>query len=603
LFCRYREADEFTSLTLDRKTETTLSGAIPADTSGSLSLEYYFAAKAGETIVYLPALAPEELFKIPGEKAEALPAAKPKPEAAKPEVPAAEAPTAAPFPLSFTSSLQYEAYNSAGSSAEPFTHFESLSLAYRYNKDRLALDLNARATFTGNPPAGGSNFDLPGLALSLKTGTHGLMAGDLSLNESEFSVSGLGRRGLEYRYDDRKLYLHAFTANSQQLSGFKGIGVPPSANALYGGAAGFSLFEGGVNLKAVFITGKDDPFKAGNGGFWPLAAPRQGNVFAVAEESALFSGRFRLNAEFASSNYDKDTQDAEDAVSDSAWRVSAGFRTGKFEIGGGYRRLGRDFNSIAQPFFTADRAGMNAQASLTLESFRLSARIANERNNVEDDPNVSTARNTTGGADLSLKLGRSAELQFGYDRSWQKAGPDQLLLAEEELLKSGFRGSLNINPSPSVGLMFSAQAENVTCEKAPEKDGQTFGLNFGASFRAGERFTFNPAFNYNRYENAFTKEAGEKPYSLGVFASGQMYLVPQFVSLSFTGSYNWAELPGGDVTHTTAIDGGFNVERRRLGGFATFMLSIHGSLMKTASGGLSLPAETRIFVKADIALN
>ncbi|MGB9006864.1 MAG: hypothetical protein WCB96_14160 [Candidatus Aminicenantales bacterium] len=592
-FYRYQEGGEFTSLTLDRKTETSFSGAIPADTSGGLSLEYYFAAKAGESIVYLPAQTPEEVFKIPGKTGEALPAA-------KPEIPAAEAPPAAPFPLSFTSSLQYELSKSTGSSTEPFTHFESVSLAYQYCKDRLSLDLNARATFTGNPPTGSSKSDLPGLALSLKTRAHALSAGDLSLNESEFSATGIGRRGLEYRFDDGRFYVHAFMANSQQLSGFKGIGVPPSANALYGGVAGFSLFQGGLNLKAIFITGKDDPFKAGNGGFWPLAAPRQGNVLAVAEESSLFSGRFRLNAEFASSRYDKDTQDAEGAISDSAWRISAGYRTDKFEIGGGYRRLGPDFNSIAQPFFTADRAGMNASAALTLESFRLSARFANERNNVGDDPNVSTSRNTTGGADLGISIGRSADLQVGYDRTWQKAGPDQFFLGNEELLKSGLRGSLVINPSPSTGLTFSAQLENVTCKQAPEKDGRSFGLNFGASFRAGERFTFNPALSYNLYDNVST---GEKTHSQGVFASGNLYLVPAFVSLSFTGSYNRAALPGGDVTQTTAFEGGLNLERRGLGGFATIILSIGGSFVKNVGGGVSSPADTRIFVKADIALN
>ena len=51
-------------------------------------------------------------------------------------------------------------------------------------------------------------------------------AGDVSVNQTEFTTSYLNRRGLRFEMNGQSVYMNAFFTNSQQKTGFDGYGIP-----------------------------------------------------------------------------------------------------------------------------------------------------------------------------------------------------------------------------------------------------------------------------------------------------------------------------------------------------------------------------------------
>ena len=200
------------------------------------------------------------------------------------------------------------------------------------------------------------------MTVSVVHDRHSLKAGDVNITESEFTVQGLGRRGLEYAYSGAKASVHVFDINSQQPRGFDGFGIPRAALNIFGGAVGTKLLKDTVSLKAVYLSGKDDPTRGVNvSESYFNARGRKGSVFALVEETSLFQNKLTLGAEYARSDYDGDIGDQSGSRRDSAWRVGGTFQSGIVQAGAVYRSIGGAFNPIGFQYFCERPKGSRGQ--------------------------------------------------------------------------------------------------------------------------------------------------------------------------------------------------------------------------------------------------
>jgi hypothetical protein len=555
-------------------------------------IEYYLFCKANGQIRYLPEKIPDNLFTVlasgPG-SGQATPVA--------PETPSK--PVSQPFPLHADASIETRFNDQSGASttADP-SHTENLRLNYRLQKSNFNLELQSRASYSNLLVTGQTAFDLPDLRLAVSSRAHALRLGDIAPSESELTIGGMGRRGLEYIYDDQRFYAHLFTGSTQQLRGFKGFGIPDAAASLYGGAAGFTLFHG-LSLKTVYITGEDDPALGGNIGFAPFYShKRKGSVLAVIGQSQLWRERLTLTAEYAKSSFDADTEDAAGETPGTAVRVGGALKLGSFDFRAGYKDVAAEFNSIAQPFFLNDRKGYDAAAGVTLSVFRLSGALAFETTNTAHDPALIAARDFRRQADISWQFKADSSLRFGYSASRQDARLNDNPVLQGNLNREGFTAGLSLGLSPSFRFGIDARSDALKSADNPLLEGNSLGVNLNTSWLAADRFQMSLTGGISQTENT---ASGEKATLYNIFLNGDVTLIARLLSLNGTGSYSRYDLLGPDDSKSFSIDGGICFHMKRFLPLGDIVLSLRGGYFSTAIAGVTTH-DSRLFLRSDISL-
>ncbi len=591
-FYKYDGLEDFNAETLAKKDDniysfTFDSGSLPAQT-----VEYYFAFKSGGKIQYLPENFRDNLFRITGSGKPVVPITPGKvPEIKKEE-------KLSSFRIGLNGHAETSLVDdNAGSGDFQTQHTENLKLQYQYQKSDLNIRVESRLSYSSLPVQNEDDFDLPDLKASIGIKNSHFNLGDISFNESRFSVNGIGRRGMEYVFDNQKLYFHVFTFNTQQLKGFKGFGIPETGTAAYGGALGYSFFSRALSLKLVYLSGKDDPELGANVVFSDIFKKSEGSIIALLADGRFLKNKLRLESEFAFSDYDRDTEDDQDAVTSKAWRVGGNFSQGIFSLSGEYRFLGNDFNSVAQPFMVNDRQGLDTRLGFNLKKFSLSGRYFYERNNTDNDPAVETARNNEGSVELSWKFIPRATLRLGYNRGIQNLPVTPLITIEEELFRESYSAMLDFNLGKGASFNLAFRHDDISCEQAPEQDGNSYNLNSGITWVQGQRLSLNAYIGLSRTIRPATDEE-IKLYT--AFLSGNVYFIPRILFLSFSGSYASTGITGSDTSEIYSLDSGLNLEIRNIFKTGRIVITLSGFYRHTDFTG-TLESNTGALLKCDFS--
>ncbi len=603
-FVRPAGAEEFTAVPMttgpDRAFEARLDPA--AYPSG---FEYYLALKSAGRIGYLPPGVPSDVF-----KAAPAPGAKPPEPSTAPPVPSAPQPSESPTPPAATRKTEIHAgldgfvdgvlagktEGALDRSAVRTDETARLDVAVRGASSELTAQM--RATYSTAPLAGQDRFDLPGFLVTATMGHGKAQAGDIVISESEFSVSGLGRRGLDLAFDDQRLYARVFAVNTEQPFGFKGFGVPRSAAGAYGGAAGASLFRSAVSLKAVYLTGRDDPALGANLGFGALLKPREGWTLALVEDTRLFSGRLNLGGEYALSRVDRDLTTPGGARDGRAWRVRASYAGPVVDAAAGYRNIDPDFDTVAQPFFVNGRETYEAGAGVTVKTVRIAGRYSGEEADLGDESLAFLARDRAGSVELSWQFAPGGALRVDWTTRRQSAVRNAINLLEGELRRRGVSAGVQWTASPGLMLNLSAVQDTIYAREAPGRPGRSFGLNLSGFVRGGERLSLTPAFGWTRTRNPLT---GGETTALTAFGSATWYVVAGRLYLSASGGASRMDLETGGRFTSVNLESGLNYDIRNLAGMGRAVLSLLGSAVTSRFPGGNR-TDARLLARVDFSL-
>ncbi|HNX97812.1 MAG TPA: hypothetical protein PKK12_09040, partial [Candidatus Aminicenantes bacterium] len=507
--------------------------------------------------------------------------------------------SAPPFPIKLDGSAEHQ-FRETGEAelSRDLNHTENLRLEDHQQLGTVALDLRSRATCSNQLVPERTRADLPDLMVSLTTGAHALRLGDIAPVESELTIGGAGRRGLEYLFDNQRLYFHLFTGSTQQLSGFKGFGIPKASAGIFGGAAGFTLFQR-FGLKAIFVTGQDDPTLAVNtGSIASLSQPRKGNVLAVTGRTTLWQDRLSLTMEYAQSRFDPDTTDGSGEVKDAALQISSSLRLGILDLQAGYRDIGRNFQPIAQSIFVNDRRGANAAAGITLGKFRWSGSLALEKTNTDDDPTLIAAKDLRRQVDFSWQFGSMSSFRLGYSASRQDARLNDDPVMQGNMNQEGLTAGLGLGLSRTLQLNLDARFDRLKNADDPSLEGDSLSLNLGLLWQSPERFLWSSALGLTQTKN---KASGERGKLITVSCTGNVTLVARLLSLNATGAYFRNDLAGPNDSDTLGVDGGISLNLRRLVHIGDVIVSLRGGLNSATTAGQKVHS-SRLFLRGDVSL-
>jgi hypothetical protein len=592
LFFRVPGVEGFQVRPLEKAGRNAFVLAFDTSTLPAASFDYYLEAWKGEVRVQSPAGAPEELYSASGlgEAPPAIPQDIPTPQAEEARF---------KLPVNVTGNgvgLIHHKITREGAAGSQGNG--NLRVALQARPSSLwGLNLDSNFALTTIPQPGYKDFNLSNMMLTISRGFHTLRAGDLNLNESEFTLYGLGRRGFDYTYDNQKLYVRGFTASTQQVVGFAGFGFPGPETRVYGGAAGYKVLGDALGLKLVFVGGKDNPHQAANAGAPQSTTAREGTVVAVSEETHLFQQALNLRAEFATSHYDPNLNDESLKFEDIAYQFGGDARWRAFTFGARYRYIGRDFNSIGLAYIANDRKGLEAVLGFMKGIVNIQGTYTREQDNVKDDAARPTTKN--GNAQVMLNLNLSTKLVFtgGYRRSDQATVQTGPVTFNQDGLTNEYTGGLSWMPSPSLALNCTIIDSRITSQANPGMDTRALTVNAGGSLQAGQRLMFCPAVSWSR---STLSAASVTTRSENATLTAEYFFIRQILSIAFYGTGSRMELPGAGPMDLLDLTGALNVQAGTLFKIGTLTLSLRGNYNRQKSDNLDL-TDVRVFVQGDLA--
>lgn len=388
------------------------------------------------------------------------------------------------------------------------------------------IDLDATLSYMKNHQPDDTAINLQTMVLRFKNSHHLFEMGDMNLNFSEYSATYLSRRGLQYVFNSDKVSFGAFWANSQQKTGFNGLGFPPAKGMLLGAHLSINLNQRLI-LQGIFITGKDD--QTSKTLYNTEDAYREGRVLTFLGTLHLFPGKWSLDGEYASSNYGASmAEESQVKETDTAWKAGTTLALGPLNGRFQYQSLGENFNSISNLFLQNDREGLQGNLAVSHGSFSLNITYQDQQTFMHH-PVQPSQRSQNLGTQLNWLIANHFSLggEFALDNLEYDASTG---------LQTGGDGMKTLRGMVSVGYV--AGANSITF-RAGKTESQTFTSNLDASvglnLRFGTFFSIAPTFSFQRTINLSDDSQSD---ILSLFTSGELTFAPEVASITFTGSFS-----------------------------------------------------------------
>jgi hypothetical protein len=401
----------------------------------------------------------------------------------------------------------------------------NLRLYRNISNEKYQFDFDTNFAYMHNPSDTEEKFNLSEMKVNYKRNGHSVAAGDLSINNTEFTTSFLNRRGVHYQLEHKLLFVDTFFANAQQKTGFDGFGIPPSEAHLFGATAGVNI--GNIlKVRGMFMTGKDNLDSKTVVSSDDVV--REGTVLSVWGEMSLLQNKLTLKGEFARSNFGRAADSASlTKEADTAWRGEADFTHGVVSAHADYKKVGEKYSSIANLFLQNDREGLSSNIGVMIKSFALNVRYMDQKTNLNST--VTPMLHTKNiGADVNWLIAN--HFQLGAEFSL-----DNLDYDKSSGLMTGSEDMDTIRYAGTVGYIAGSNGITVKLGKTESKnftsniDG-TVALNL----RFGNVLSINPTVSYQSTEN-FTDDSTSKIYS--AYLNSELTFIQEWLSFTFSGSW------------------------------------------------------------------
>jgi hypothetical protein len=393
-----------------------------------------------------------------------------------------------------------------------------------YN-EKYQFDFDTNFSYMHTVSEEESKVNLSEMKIKYKRGSHAIAAGDLAIENTEFTASAFSRRGLHYEMDGKLLYLSSFFTNSQQKTGFDGFGIPAADANVFGATAGVNLgtilkirgmyMMGKDNLDSKTVVSSDDVY-------------REGSVLSLWGELNAFQNHLVLKGEFARSNFGRAADSASvNKESDTAWRGEADINYGVMTAHADYKKVGEKYSSIANLFLQNDREGLNSNVGLMIKSFALNVRYTDQKTNLTSlvQPMLHT-KNI--GADFNWLIAN--HLQLGAEYSL-----DNLDYDKSTGLMTGSEDMDTIRYAATLGYIAGSNGITIKVGKTESKN---FTSNLDGTVAVNLRFgtvlSLNPTVSYQSTEN-FSDNSTSKIYN--AYLSSELSFIPEIFSLSVSSSW------------------------------------------------------------------
>jgi hypothetical protein len=323
------------------------------------------------------------------------------------------------------------------------------------------LTTNVRAlgqSGTVSPPLK-EGVDLPNLLVTGSYLMNNVQArvsiGDLQINETQYSVSNLSRKGalIGVGYTD-DFQLTFFTVKSQQQYGVEGIGVSTNENKqIMGVTGGLKFLNKKMELKTVIMSGGEP---GSSMGIYTSGGAKKGNLLGVILVSDFFSNKFKTEFETDFAKFDPDTSDEFKSKSDRAYSFKASGMFTKYNYEIFFERIGSNYGSIGNQSLQKDKLGIGVRNGFNLGVHNLNVVISRYYDNLLNEPLLPRITNFQSTVDYSYSKFARMPLRVSYLRSNQASSHEPEGSYPLDMTTNTIMGNINfIKDNFNVGFQTS----------------------------------------------------------------------------------------------------------------------------------------------------
>lgn len=391
------------------------------------------------------------------------------------------------------------------------------------NKWEFNFKTNLRYFDQNTPvsPVPGRGFSLANYLFQGKYGGETLNflaeAGDVTITETPFTVSGFARRGgnMVLQLKDLNLTLRTFDVKTEQLFGFRGgtgLGTTPQDH-LFGASAELGLFSDKLQFRTIYVRGGEQlesmgtpalpsapgatPGEKPNYGISGTTNQKKGNVLGFLLTSNFFDRKLVTEAELGFSRYDPDTSDEFRAKGDKAYRVKAGGTIKDYTYEALYEYIGPEYEVIGNPGLQKNKEGYALRAGGTFFKVHgLNVSFSQYHDNVKKDALYPIAYTTQGTLDYTFSKFENIPIGLSYQRSMLKTKEEPVNIPHTRTDNDAVTGRINYIRKPwNFGFMISYSFQNDRTDA--EHDTTTVTYTFTPAYHL-DSLSINPGFSYNR---------------------------------------------------------------------------------------------------------
>ena len=302
-----------------------------------------------------------------------------------------------------------------------------------------------------------------------------LSAGDVSINETPYTIAGFSRKGTIFNGEAGPLYVNVFGASSSQTFGVDGgIGIGNvNEDHIFGVSGGVKLFENKVDFRTIYVTGTD-PSAAGlpastiNSstiqsnvyGNSTTTGSKQGDVVGFLFTTDIFQNRLKTEMEADFARFDPDISDEFDKKSSSAYRAKIGGAINWFTYDAMYEYIGKFYGVIGNPSLAKDRQGFSLLSGVNLSDQNISVMASRYSDNVESDHLFAEIVSTQGNVSYQFNKISYVPLGFTYQKIIQKSSKEPVGVSPIDTdtdtysARVGFTmGKFTVNFTPSYSMI------------------------------------------------------------------------------------------------------------------------------------------------------
>lgn len=543
LFYRREGETEFEALRLDLGQDGTFAADLEEVMPAGFQVQFFAALRERAGVRTLPAGAPTEFF------------SRTLTEAVTPESPEpAPPPAASPHgPIYLDASVTHLAHRKVTYPGEPtLLAAGQIRTTFQMDEGERHLYFSSRLVYTNQPAGNQARWSIGDIQATFGAGNHRLQAGDLMVQESEFTLGGGGRRGLDYTYAGRPLGGHLFALNTQRQVGVTGLVWPVEGSEAYGGSLSYQWFGNTLSTKLIFLTGRDDPSTAANMVTAYAAPVREGSTGALVLDGRFLENRLAISGEYARSLFTKDALDAAPKERDQAWRLGSQWNQGPFSAQAGYRAVGRDFGTVGVSFFVGDRRVFDGSLGLNYLNWGLTATATDERTNPTGQVNQNQAWNQTQSLDARVAITPTVGWRVGLRAARQEseivANP---FIPFSNSERAGLGTGFDLALPPHAMLTFNAQFDRIHATGYSDSTGTSTTLSVGGNLNLADWGRLSPNLSWSR---VLSQPGDQRTTVTNAFLNAEFSLIPRILGLLLNGGVSRTLLSTGAILNTATAE-------------------------------------------------
>ena len=342
--------------------------------------------------------------------------------------------------------------------------------------------------------------------------------GDTNIDESQNTATALARRGAKAALQMGPLTFGGFIVDGQDVYGFDTLGLRADpSDHIMGGSGELALLDERVKFKTIYVTGGEEGSFFGT---YSADSPRKGDVIGWVLTSDFFDQKLISDFEYDLSDFDADTTDGIDSVSDRAYRFKLGGRAGLYTYEALYEYMGPDYEVIGNQNLAKDKQGFSFRTGADFDMQYIALFYTQYHDNVKDDAFFPTIRTYKGSLEYTLNKFERLPISLTYEKalvnSKNEPTPDDETKSDTDTL------SLTANYTRDLwSLGLDTSYSNQDDESAADQDTSIYSVTLSPSLSL-EHLYVSTSLGYQKFQDKLS-DVDTDTYTVTLYLQGDLW--------------------------------------------------------------------------------